>query len=83
MATFRAHGWPKFTILVDGIDNIVVFEKKLCVMLILWCLKNVKIVYDFGDAIINMMDKECTSLFHWTQSLDMHAKQLIKPKLQD
>jgi hypothetical protein len=27
MATFHADGWFKFTILVDGIDNIVVFEK--------------------------------------------------------
>ncbi len=64
MATFRADGWPNLTILAYGIDNIVVFEKNMCAILILWCLKNVKIVYNFGDAIINMTDKERTCLFH-------------------
>ncbi len=30
-----------------------------------------------------MVDKECTCLFHWIQSLDKHTKQLIRPMLQD
>ncbi len=36
------------------------------------------IIYDFGDVIVRMVDKEHTSLFHWTQWLDRHTKQLIK-----
>ncbi len=43
----------------------------------------VKIVYGSGDPFVKMVDKECTCLFHWTQSLDKHTKQLITPKLQD
>jgi hypothetical protein len=43
----------------------------------------VKIVYGFGDPFIKMVDKECTYLFHWTQLLDRHTKQLIKLDLQD
>lgn len=42
----------------------------------------VKMVYGFGDATIRMVDKERTCLFHWTQSLDKHTKQLIKHELQ-
>jgi len=43
----------------------------------------VKIVYGSGDATIRMVDKERTCLFHWTQLLDRHTKQLIKPKIWD
>jgi hypothetical protein len=43
----------------------------------------IKIVYDFGDPSINMVDKERTCLFHWGHSLDKHIKQLIKLELQD
>jgi hypothetical protein len=43
----------------------------------------VKIVYCSGDPFVKMVDKECTCLFHQTQSLNKHTKQLIKPKLQD
>jgi hypothetical protein len=42
----------------------------------------VKIVYNFGDAIVKMVDKNRTCLFHSTQLLDKYTKQLIKPKLQ-
>jgi hypothetical protein len=38
----------------------------------------VKKIYDFRDASVIMVDKEYTCLFQWTQSLDMHTKQLIK-----
>ncbi len=41
----------------------------------------VKIIYDFGDAIVRMVDKK--RLFHYTQLLDKHTKQLMRPKLQD
>jgi hypothetical protein len=34
----------------------------------------IKIVYGSSDAIIRMVDKECKSLFHWTQLLDRHTK---------
>jgi hypothetical protein len=27
----------------------------------------VKIIYDFGDATVVMVDKEHTCFFHWTQ----------------
>jgi len=43
----------------------------------------VKIVYGLGDPFVKMVDKECTCLFHWTQSLNKHTKQLIRPELQD
>jgi hypothetical protein len=43
----------------------------------------VRIVYGSGDPSIKMVDKERTCLFHWTQSLDKHTKQLIRPELQD
>jgi len=41
----------------------------------------VKIVYDFKDANVIMVDKKYTCLLHWTQSLDMHTKKLIKLEL--
>ncbi len=41
----------------------------------------VKIVYNFSDAIIRMVDKERTCLFHWIQLLDRNTKQLIKLEL--
>jgi hypothetical protein len=43
----------------------------------------VSIVYGTGDPTVKFIDKERTCLFHWTQSLDMHTKQLIAPKFQD
>ncbi len=43
----------------------------------------IKIVYGLGDPYVRMIDKEHTCLFHWTQSLDRHTKQLIKLELQD
>jgi hypothetical protein len=30
-----------------------------------------------------MVDKKWTYLFHWTQSLDKHTKQLITPNFHD
>jgi hypothetical protein len=32
MATFCVDGWPELTILIDGTNTIVVFEKCLCAM---------------------------------------------------
>jgi hypothetical protein len=32
---------------------------------------------------MKMVDKEQNCLFHWTQLLDRHSKQLIAPKLQE
>jgi hypothetical protein len=43
----------------------------------------IRIIYGYGDPSIKMVDKECTFLFHWTQSLDKHTKQLIRLELQD
>ncbi len=43
----------------------------------------IKIVYGSRDPFVRMVDKEHTCLFHWTQSLDKHTKQLIKHELQD
>ncbi len=43
----------------------------------------VRIVYGLGEPSIGMVDKEHTCLFHWTQSLDKHTKQLIGPDLQN
>jgi hypothetical protein len=37
----------------------------------------------FRDATIRMVDKKHTSLFHCTQSLNRHNKQLIRLELQD
>jgi hypothetical protein len=34
----------------------------------------VKIVYNFSDVTIRMVDQERTCLFHWTQLLDRHTK---------
>ncbi len=43
----------------------------------------VKIVDGSRDPFVKMVDKDCTCLFHWIQSLDKHTKQLIKLELQD
>jgi len=43
----------------------------------------IKIVYGLGDTFVRMIDKRMHMLFHWSQSLDKHIKQLIKPKFQD
>ncbi len=43
----------------------------------------IKIVYGFGDPFIMMVDKECTYLFHRTQSFNRHIKKLLKLELQD
>jgi len=43
----------------------------------------VKIVYGLEDPSIRMVDKECTCLFHWIQSLDKHTNQLIRLELQN
>ncbi len=43
----------------------------------------VRIVYGSRDFSIRMVDKEHTCLFHYTQSLHKHTKQLIKLNLQD
>jgi hypothetical protein len=43
----------------------------------------VYIVYGFEDASMKMVDKEQTYMFHWTQLLDRHIKQLITSKLQE
>jgi hypothetical protein len=40
-------------------------------------------MYNFGDPNEPMVDKECTCYFHWTQSMDRHIKQQIKPKLHE
>ncbi len=42
----------------------------------------VKVVYGSGDVIVKKVDKEQICLFHWTQSLNKHTKQLIKHELQ-
>jgi hypothetical protein len=42
----------------------------------------IKVVYRSSDATIIMVDKEQTCLFHWTQSLYKHTKQLIKHELK-
>jgi hypothetical protein len=43
----------------------------------------VHIVYGSRDASVKMVDKERTCLFHWTQLLDRHTKQLIALELQE
>jgi hypothetical protein len=43
----------------------------------------IRIIYSYGDPSIRMIDKECTCIFHWTQSFDKNTKQLIRPNLQD
>jgi len=43
----------------------------------------VHIVYGIRYPIVKLIDKEHTCLFHWTQSLDKHTKQLIASKFQD
>jgi hypothetical protein len=39
------------------------------------------IIYGSKDSSIKMVDKERTCLFHWTQPLDKHTKQLIRLEL--
>jgi hypothetical protein len=41
------------------------------------------IVYGSNDQTQPMVDKECTCYFHWTQSMDKHTKQYIKPELHE
>jgi len=41
------------------------------------------IVYGTRDSIVKLIEKGCTCLFHWIQSLNMHTKQLIAPEVQD
>jgi hypothetical protein len=36
----------------------------------------VRIVYGSKDPFVNMVDKEHTCLFHWTQSFDKHTKTI-------
>jgi hypothetical protein len=43
---------------------------------------SIKVVHGSSDATVVMVDKEQTCLFHWTQSLDKHTKQLIKHELK-
>jgi hypothetical protein len=40
----------------------------------------IQIVYGSGDLNELMVEKECMCYFHWTQSMDRHTKQQIKPK---
>ncbi len=42
----------------------------------------VRIIYRSEDPIVKMIDKERTCIFHWTQSLNMHTKQLIVLEFQ-
>jgi hypothetical protein len=44
---------------------------------------NIRIIYGSRNLFIKMVDKKCTCLFHWIQSLDKHTKKLIKPTFQD
>ncbi len=46
-------------------------------------LNVVQIVYGTKVPIVNMVNKEWTCFFHWTQSLDKHTKQLIGTKFHD
>jgi hypothetical protein len=41
----------------------------------------IKIVYSLKDPSFKMVDKEHACLFHWTQSLNKHTKQLIRLEL--
>jgi hypothetical protein len=41
------------------------------------------IVYGSEDPFVKMADNGYTCLFHWTQLLDRHTKQLFKPEFQD
>jgi hypothetical protein len=43
----------------------------------------IRIVYGLRELSTTMVDKECTCLFHLTQSLNRHIDQLIKLELQD
>jgi hypothetical protein len=40
------------------------------------------IVYGTRDPTMKLNDKECTYLFHWTQSLNRHTKQFIASEFQ-
>jgi hypothetical protein len=37
-------------------------------------LNVVRIVYGIGNLMVEMVDKEWTYCFHWTQFLDTHTK---------
>jgi hypothetical protein len=43
----------------------------------------VQIVYGTRNPTMKLIDKECTCLFHWIQSLNKHTKQLIALEFQD
>jgi len=43
----------------------------------------IKIVYGSRYPSVRMIDKECTCLFHYTQSFNKHIKLLIKHEFQD
>ncbi len=43
----------------------------------------VRIIYDSGDPNKSMVDKKLTYFFHWSQSMDIHTKEQIKPELQN
>jgi hypothetical protein len=43
----------------------------------------IRIVYGSSDQTQPMVDKERTCYFHWTQSMDRHTKQYIKPELHE
>ncbi len=41
------------------------------------------LVYGTRDPMVKMVDKEWTYFFHWTQSFDIHTKQLIVLEFHD
>jgi hypothetical protein len=43
----------------------------------------VRTVYGTGDPIVKMVDEEHMCFFHWIQSFDKHAKQLIMLEFHD
>ena len=43
----------------------------------------VREVFGSGDKTEPMFGRERTCQFHWSQTLERHTKQLIKPKLQE
>ena len=43
----------------------------------------VRVVFGSGDKSVPMVGKEKTCQFHWSQTLDRHTKQFIKPELQE
>jgi hypothetical protein len=64
--TMFKHGFPKPNFKGFMLDN----------MQANWNV--VRIVYDYRDANVKMVDKEHTCLFHWIQSLHMLTKKLSK-----